>query len=364
MSEFRTDRRLGQDLGDMSLRSASVLGAIGKFLITLGVLVLSFAAFQLWGTSFAESQAQAHLDEEFQQLRNAAQARAENQDPLPTTDTPEEPTVTDNPDGENSDGFASAKPIRLSAEELPAEGDAFGRIEIPAIGVDKTFVEGTTRESLREGPGHYSDTPLPGQPGNAAIAGHRTTHGAPFFDIDKLVPGDEIRVETLQGQFIYEVDAHVADDGTELGHFIVKPTDTHVIAPSETNRLTLTACHPTYSAAERIIVTATLVTEAAPTLLATDGPVPETKDPDLAYTDDASPDTDFSAAAVEASLGWQPEYANQVALWALITAFVGFGGWLMGRLWKRLPAYVLMTAPLLWALFNWFTILDKFLPAV
>ena len=81
---------------------------------------------------------------------------------------------------------------------------------IPKIGVDKIVVEGVGRNDLRKGPGHYPDTPMPGQPGNAAIAGHRTTYGAPFNRIDELEPGDEILVTTLQGPFTYEVT------GTEI----------------------------------------------------------------------------------------------------------------------------------------------------
>ena len=83
----------------------------------------------------------------------------------------------------------------------PPEGDAVARIQIPKIGVDSIVVNGVSRDDLRKGPGHYPDTPMPGQFGNAAIAGHRTTYGAPFGDLDQLNPGDLIQVRTLQGNF-------------------------------------------------------------------------------------------------------------------------------------------------------------------
>ncbi len=144
------------------------------------------------------------------------------------------------------------------------EGSAIARIQIPAIGVDKTVVEGVRVGDLRKGPGHYPTTPIPGQAGNAAIAGHRTTYGAPFGDIDELEPGDQIIVTTIQGQFTYEV----AVQGEGHGHFIVAPHQVEVLDQDfrdHPNRLTLTACHPKGSARQRIIVVAALVGDPAPT---------------------------------------------------------------------------------------------------
>ena len=87
----------------------------------------------------------------------------------------------------------------------PADGQPIARITIPSIDVDAIVVAGVGKEVLRKGPGHYGSTPLPGQPGNAGIAGHRTTYGAPFGRINELKVGDEILVETMQGKFTYEV---------------------------------------------------------------------------------------------------------------------------------------------------------------
>ena len=100
---------------------------------------------------------------------------------------------------------STTEPGRPAAR--PAEGDAIAHLRIPAIGVDKIVVEGVQVADLKRGPGHYPDSPLPGQPGNAAIAGHRTTYGAPFNRLDELEQGDEILVTTVQGAFRYEVRA-------------------------------------------------------------------------------------------------------------------------------------------------------------
>ncbi|MDZ7676800.1 MAG: class E sortase [Acidimicrobiales bacterium] len=130
-------------------------------------------------------------------------------------------------------------------------GDSLTRIQIPRIDVDTVVVEGTTMSALRAGAGHYPDTPLPCEVGNVAIAGHRTTYGRPFHDLDLLEPGDRIILETPVGQCTYELD----DDP-----FIVRPDQTEVVdnTPDEA-RLTLTTCHPKGSAERRLISTATMV---------------------------------------------------------------------------------------------------------
>ena len=128
-------------------------------------------------------------------------------------------------------------------------GDAVGRIRIPEIGVNRVVVEGTDTGSLRKGPGHYPETPLPGIHGTVAIAGHRTTYGAPFNELDKLERGDEVLVEMPYGRFVYSVEREK----------IVDPTATYVTRRVDHDRLVLTACHPKYSAAQRIVIFARLV---------------------------------------------------------------------------------------------------------
>ncbi len=121
-----------------------------------------------------------------------------------------------------------------------------GRLKVPKINLNEVIVQGTDEEvSLKKGPGHYTQTPLPGQKGNwtVGIAGHRTTYGAPFREINKLEKGDDIVFSTPYGRFTYEVE------GTK----IVDASETGVFKPKGYNRIALTACHPLYSAAQRII---------------------------------------------------------------------------------------------------------------
>ncbi len=139
-----------------------------------------------------------------------------------------------------------------SAEAATTEGgidlpqDAVAHIEIPAIDVDAYVLEGTDAKTLDQGPGHYPGTPLPGQPGNAAIAGHRTMYGHVFHDLDKLTEGDRIITGTADAVTTYEV----------IEILVVDDSQTEVVAPTEDERLTLTTCHPIGSAAQRLVVVA------------------------------------------------------------------------------------------------------------
>jgi len=132
-------------------------------------------------------------------------------------------------------------------------GAAAGRLRIDRIKANYVVVNGTDPASLRKGPAIYDDVPFPGAPGTTAIAGHRTTYGAPFRNIDKIRKGDELVVEMRYGTFTYEVEK------TQ----IVKPTALEVIRRVSYDRLVLSACHPLYSAARRIIVFARLVAAQA-----------------------------------------------------------------------------------------------------
>jgi sortase A len=130
------------------------------------------------------------------------------------------------------------------------EGDPLGRIGIPKIGVSAVFVEGTATSDLSSGPGHYPGTPIPGEPGTVGIAGHRTTYGAWFRNINKLKPGDQIDITMGYGRFVYRVQRTR----------IVPPTALWVTDRVGYDRLILSACHPLYSAAKRIVVFARLQT--------------------------------------------------------------------------------------------------------
>ena len=144
--------------------------------------------------------------------------------------------------------------LPFSARAMDArttKGEPLGRLRMPSVGVSTVFVKGTDTASLRSGPGHYPGTPLPGAHGTVAIAGHRTTYGAPFRKVDGLRPGDRIQVEMPYGRFAYEVQRTR----------IVEPTALWVTRRVRHDQLVLTACHPLYSAAQRIVVFARLVAE-------------------------------------------------------------------------------------------------------
>lgn len=128
------------------------------------------------------------------------------------------------------------------------DGQAIGRIKIPRIDAGYAVVEGTSTTDLRKGPGHYPSTAVPGLPGTVAIAGHRTTYLAPFRDVNKLKKGDPVVLDMPYARFTYAVQQIK----------IVSPEDVGVTRSVGYDRLVLTACHPLYSAAQRIVIFARL----------------------------------------------------------------------------------------------------------
>lgn len=220
------------------------LGRLGSSLIILGLLMFLFVGYQLWGTGIEEAQSQNRLEDSFAELV----ARVDDS-PDPTVDStiPQSPTTTVAPTTDDSGPTETREPIAI------VEGDPVAIIELPTIGVKKFVVAGVQTADLKKGPGHYPDTPFPGELGNAAIAGHRTTYGEPFRQLDELELGDEIKVTDLFGrEFVYRVT------GTQ----IVGPSDSWVVATTDPTiaTLTLTTCHPEFSAKQRLIVSAELDT--------------------------------------------------------------------------------------------------------
>jgi sortase A len=138
-------------------------------------------------------------------------------------------------------------------EHRARPGDPLGRISIPRAHSNFVFVSGTTGRTLKKGPGHYRDTPLPGQRGTVGLAGHRTTYAAPFRRLDRLRRGNRIVVTMPYGRFFYRVE----------GSRIVLPDSVGVLRRVKHDRLVLTTCHPLFSAKKRLVVTARLV-EAIP----------------------------------------------------------------------------------------------------
>jgi sortase A len=199
----------------------------GRVLLSAGVLVLLFIAYLLWGTGLITAQAQHDLRQEF-----AAAQRSHHE------------SVAVHPPSGPTGPPSVAPPIAA-----PAPGGPVGIISIPKISLSMAIVEGTDAEQLRSGPGHYPGTPLPGEAGNVAIAGHRTTYLHPFFNLNELANGDAIDILTVQGLFVYKVTSNQA----------VSPSDVAVVAPTATPVLTLTTCNPRYSASQRLVVQAALI---------------------------------------------------------------------------------------------------------
>jgi sortase A len=205
---------------------------VGRVFLVAGILVLLFIPYLLWGTGLITARAQSALRGEFIASQHLHHESA-------TTRRPATPTTPTSP------------PVIAPTVPAPAPGSPVGILSIPKISLSMVIVEGTNVEQLRSGPGHYLGTPLPGEAGNAAIAGHRTTYLHPFYNLNELVPGDPIDIRTAQGWFVYQV----------TGSQAVAPTDVAVVAPTPTPELTLTTCNPRYSASQRLVVQASLVAD-------------------------------------------------------------------------------------------------------
>jgi sortase A len=165
--------------------------------------------------------------------------------------SPGAPDLVD-PDDTDLSSSSPSTPKTLLVEQPPPQGQPFAIIRVPTIDRLKdgwTIVEGVSRANLKNGAGHMPTTPLPGQPGNSVISGHRTTYGAPFHELEQLQPGDIIEVETALGIHTYAVDESI----------VVRPTEIWVTQEREGAWLTLTTCHPRFSARQRLIVFARLV---------------------------------------------------------------------------------------------------------
>lgn len=275
-----------------------VVGWFGRVLLATGVLVLAFVAFQLWGTGLHEAQAQNDLTAQFDALLAARSSTAQS----PSTTIPERPRSTLPP-----------RPAP-AADLAPQIGDPIGRLQIPKLQLDKIVVQGVPLVELDRAPGHYPQTPFPGQAGNAAIAGHRTTYGAPFANIANLRPGDLIHIETLQGHFTYKM----------IWSKIVQPDAMWVLDtdPDHPNTLTLTACHPRYDLTQRYIVRAVLVGNPAPRLPGQDAAMKH-------YSSTSSALADGTTAASH------PGAWPQLIMWAAICAAVWLLAWAASRRWRR-----------------------------
>jgi len=296
----------------------SVVRGTGKTLVSAGVLILLFVVYQLWGTGLAHDRDQKSLRSRF-----AAELAA------PATTVPAAPTPS-----------TASQPPPPAQEICP---ECAAAIDIPKIGLKEIVVEGVGVEELKQGVGHYPGTKMPGENGNAALAGHRTTYGHPFNRVDELGTGDPIMVTTRAGTFRYEV----------MEQRIVTPEEVSVLDDTGDNRLTLTTCNPKYSAAQRLIVIAKLMTSPVPTAAsaAPSVPVPSTA---RQLVSDEQP----------AGLSGGPATNRPAIAWAIIAACVWLGAWAIGR-WsgRRWGAYILATPIFLVVLFMFFENFARLLPA-
>lgn len=212
----------------------------GQLLITLGVVILLFVVYELWGTNFYTKGQQNKLEKRIEHIWQGSA-----------------PDIT-----------------TVNVKEVPL-GSGIAVLRIPRFGKSyhMVVVEGTGYEDLTKGPGHYPGTALPGQVGNFAVAGHRTTYLAPFNKIDTLRRGDAIVLETKSKWLVYRVRDIPAGHGYPAIPYqeIVDPTDVKVAyaVPDQSNPdkkptlrlLTFTSCNPKYSAAQRIVIHAELQLE-------------------------------------------------------------------------------------------------------
>ena len=284
------------------------LDLIGKTLISAGLLLLLFVAYQLWGTGLAESQAQNKLKSQFIASTTVA---------TPATDAP---TTTTLP-------------------PPPKKGDVVAQITIDKINVEKFVIAGVGYKELEKGPGLFASSPLPGQLGNVSIAGHRTTFGAPFGRVNELAKGDRIVMTTSRGEFVYLVSEAPT---------IVQASDVNVIRTVDPSRaiLTLVTCHPKWTSENRMIISAELIDEIVP------------QSPTVFVADDKEPE----AVLTE---GWfhDPSAWPMVILFALLLiAIAGIARWWAGKKWRAVIVYPVAAVVFLPTLFVFFGYLTRLLP--
>jgi sortase A len=278
-------------------RTGRVIVRIGAGVLVVGVLLIAFVAYQLWGTGLYEEHAQAHLKSELsQQLHrqlptSAAHLTGAEELHLPPLQHETALTLPD-----------------------PQANEPVGLLSVPKIGLLDAIVEGVGEAQLEQGPGHYPGTPLPGEPGNVAIAGHRTTYAHPFYNLNELGPGDSIYILTQQGFFHYKVATSQ----------VVAPTDVAVLdTVSNQSTLTLTTCNPRYSAATRLVVTANF------------DPGPGKSSVPAHPTTTTVPKVGTQVAAIPGdSLTGSSSSTWPVVLWSALTVLAAITVWFI---WRRSP---------------------------
>ncbi len=320
----------------MRERIRRTLGGVGRSLITIGTLILLFVAYQLWGTGYFTARAQDNLKQEFAQLQRSLSTTTTT---APVTTTSRGPTPTTRP--------PKSDPT-VKAEKIPQfnNGDAIGVIEMPWG--PYYLVEGTGREELKKGPAHYPATVFPGQLGNAAIAGHRTTYLHPFLELDTMRVGTEFKVQMAWGTYTYRVTQDP---------YIVKPSEVGVVATLDAKKatLTLTACHPKYSAAQRIIVQSEMVVDKSPKPVRYEKPKPMRESPTpLGEEEDIS-----LREGLEGGAG----AIGPPVIWGSLVFLVGMLWWWVFRHWRHPLTWVAGLVPFVPVLIAFYVFLEKALPS-
>lgn len=209
------------------------LRILGISLIVLGSILMMYIFVYIPGTWLWEKYEQRGLRGDFE--RESASAMQSNQ------------TVLD-----KLQGAAVFDKLRQLANNYKANlksEQSIAILEIPKIGVNVVVVEGTSENSLRKGPGHIEETPLPGMGGNFAIAGDRVLYGAPFLNLDELAAGDEVLLKTPYGIFTYSVN----------GNLLTTPEDVSVLRSTGSETISLITCDPPWGTSRRLVVQGNLV---------------------------------------------------------------------------------------------------------
>lgn len=229
---------------------ARIARTTGELLITAGLVVLLFVAYELWGTGVQTARAQRVAGDRLQAAWDSGAL-------LPGEGGTGDPVVGSPAPAAGAAPAASPapKPVRPAAAppDIPL-GSGLARLRIPRFGSGYQWVigEGISREVLKNGPGHYPGTALPGQLGNFVVSGHRTTYGAPFGGVAELQPGDAIVVETAKTWYTYRVRSHDIVDPTDIA--VILPVPNQPGAQPSERLMTMTTCHPKFSAKKRYIV--------------------------------------------------------------------------------------------------------------
>jgi len=216
-----------------------MFAAGGLLLLEAGITV----AWQEPFSAFYSARAQGRLEDKLERLEDSERARenAEKRRLLAAEKRAERPGKRRISRKRKSEARLTS--LADSFSRRVGEGKPLGEISIPKIGMKQVMVQGTKPTTLRQGPGHYTGTTLPGQDGTVGIAGHRSTYSAPFKKLNELKKGNEVFVKLPYGLFTYRIE------GTK----IISPDNIGAFRRAGYNRLMMTACHPIFSDRQRII---------------------------------------------------------------------------------------------------------------